>query len=69
MSKPLIIKPSTELDNSLMVTGDAHLGNIVLVDRVTGKKWVVFIENGKVTTEPYDKDERRDYRIGKVLGD
>jgi hypothetical protein len=49
--------------------GKCVLGNLVLADRKTGKEWEIYIEDGKIYTEPWDKDERRDHRIEKVLGE
>jgi hypothetical protein len=45
------------------------LGNLVLHDRKTGKEWEIYIEDGKIYAEPWDKDERRDHMIEKVLGE
>lgn len=55
--------------DAIVANGKCVLGNLVLHDRKTGKEWEIFIEDGVIYAEPWDKDERRDHRIGKVLGE
>jgi hypothetical protein len=55
--------------DTIRAEGKCVLGNLVLHDRKTGKEWEIFIEDGVIYAEPWDKDERRDHRIEKVLGE
>ena len=55
--------------DTIRAEGKCVLGNLVLHDRKTGKEWEIYIEDGKIYAEPWDKDERRDHRIEKVLGE
>ena len=63
-----LISPNTP-ENLIYADGKCLLGNLVLFDRKTGKEWEIYIEDGKIYAEPWDKDERRDHRIEKVLGE
>jgi hypothetical protein len=67
MALPYI--PLGQSDMTIKAEGKCVLGNLVLADRKTGKEWEIYIEDGKIYTEPWDKDERRDHRIEKVLGE
>jgi hypothetical protein len=64
MSKPIlpIYTPSEE---AAMVVR----GKFCLEDSVTKKLWVVSIVDGKLSLEPFEKAERREYRIDQILGD
>jgi hypothetical protein len=55
--------------DAIRADGKCVLGNLVLHDRKTGKEWEIYIDDGKIYAEPWDKDERRDHRIEKVLGE
>lgn len=54
--------------DTIRAEGKCVLGNLVLRDTKTNKEWEIFIEDGVIYAEPWDKDERRDHRIEKVLG-
>jgi hypothetical protein len=68
MALPLI-PINNKPENLIYADGKCLLGNLVLVDRKTGKEWEIYIDDGKIYAEPWDKDERRDHRIEKVLGE
>ena len=61
--------PLLQLPDAIRAEGKCVLGNLVLHDRKTGKEWEIYIEDGKIYAEPCDKDERRDHRIEKLLGE
>lgn len=55
--------------NSIEANGKCVLGNLVLKDRKTNTEWEIYIEDGVIYAEPWEKDERREHRIKKVLGE
>lgn len=55
--------------NTIEANGKCVLGNLVLKDRKTNTEWEIYIEDGVIYAEPWEKDERRDHRIKKVLGE
>lgn len=44
-----------------------RVDGLVLVDRKTGKDWEISIQDGELVIEPLDVDEKRDFRIKKIL--
>ena len=60
---------SFDPDVSADVDGNMRVDGLVLVDRKTGKDWEISIRDGEIVIEPLDKDEKRDFRIKKILTD
>lgn len=54
-------------DMSADIEGVTRLDRLVLIDQKDGKEWEITINDGKLLYEPYEKDEKRDFRINKVL--
>ncbi len=54
-------------DMSADIEGVARVERLVLIDQKDGKEWEISINDGKLFYEPYEKDEKRDFRINKVL--
>ena len=49
------------------IEGVTRLGRFVLTDQTTGKEWEISIHNGKIIAEPFEKDEKREYRIYQII--
>lgn len=49
--------------------GISRMDRLVLVDQKDGKEWELSISDGKLVVEPYEKDEKRDFRINKVINE
>lgn len=49
------------------IEGVSRMDRLVLVDQKDGKEWELSISDGKIIIEPYEKDEKRDFRINKVI--
>lgn len=47
--------------------GISRMDRLVLVDQKDGKEWELSISDGQLVVEPYEKDEKRDFRINKVI--
>lgn len=56
-------------DMSADIEGVTRLDRLILVDQKDGKEWEITINDGKLYYEPYEKDEKRDFRINKILTD
>lgn len=54
-------------DISADIEGVTRLERLVLIDQKDGKEWEISINDGKLFYEPYEKDEKRDFRINKVF--
>ena len=62
-----IIKKESQKELQADIEGVTRLERFVLVDQKTGEDWEVVIYDGKVHIEPFDKDEKRNFRINKVI--
>jgi hypothetical protein len=62
-----IIKKESQKELQADIEGVTRLERLVLVDQKTGEDWEVVIYDGKVHIEPFDKDEKRNFRINKVI--
>lgn len=51
------------------IEGVTRLERLVLVDQKDGKDWEVVVYDGKLYIEPFDKDDKRNFRISKVYED
>jgi hypothetical protein len=49
------------------IEGVTRLDRLVLTDQTTGKEWEISIHDGKIITEPFEKIEKRDYRIDQII--
>lgn len=56
-------------DMSADIEGVTRLDRLILIDQKDGKEWEITINDGKLYYEPYEKDEKRDFRINKILTD
>ena len=57
----------TMYDMSVDITGPTRLDKLILVDQKDGKEWELIINDGSVYIEPYDRVEKRDFKIKKVI--
>jgi len=62
-----ILKKESQKELQADIEGVTRLERLVLVDQKTGKDWEVVLYDGKIHIEPFDKDEKRDFRINKVI--
>jgi len=62
-----IFKKESKKELQADIEGVTRLERLVLVDQKTGEDWEVVIYDGKVHIEPFEKDEKRDFRINKVI--
>lgn len=54
-------------DMSADIEGVTRLDRLILIDQKDGKEWEITINDGKLYYEPYEKDEKRDFKINKIL--
>jgi hypothetical protein len=64
-----IFKKESEKELGADIEGVTRLDRLVLVDQKDGKDWEVVVYGGKIYIEPFDKDDKRDFRISKVYED
>ncbi len=62
-----IFKKKSQKEIQADIEGVTRLERLVLVDQKTGEDWEVVLYDGKIHIEPFDKDEKRDFRINKVI--
>ncbi len=62
-----IFKKESKKELQADIEGVTRLERLILVDQKTGEDWEVVIYDGKVHIEPFDKDEKRNFRINKVI--
>lgn len=62
-----ISKKESKKELQADIEGVTRLQRLVLVDQKTGEDWEVVLYDGKIHIEPFDKDEKRDFRINKVI--
>lgn len=70
MPPPLTFNVNSTTDSSAMyVDGDGLtvINKLVLIDEVTGNKWQIKIVNGELFTEPLELEDKRDFKIKKIL--
>ena len=51
------------------IDGVARMDRLVLVDQKTGVEWELSISDGRISIEPYELVEKRDFRINKIIED
>ena len=47
--------------------GNAIISKLVLLDEKTGNKWQIKISDGELIAEPLELEDKREYRINKIL--
>jgi hypothetical protein len=62
-----IFKKESKKELQADIEGVTRLERLVLVDQKTGEDWEVVLYDGKIHIEPFEKDEKRDFRINKVI--
>jgi hypothetical protein len=62
-----IFKKESKKELQADIEGVTRLERLVLVDQKTGDDWEVVLYDGKIHIEPFEKDEKRDFRINKVI--
>lgn len=62
-----ISKKESEKELQADIEGVTRLQRLVLVDQKTGEDLEVVLYDGKIHIEPFDKDEKRDFRINKII--
>jgi len=62
-----IFKKESKKELQADIEGVTRLERLVLVDQKTGEDWEVVLYDGKIHIEPFDKDEKRNFRINKVI--
>lgn len=62
-----IFKKESNKELQADIEGVTRLQRLVLVDQKTGEDWEVVLYDGKIHIEPFEKDEKRDFRINKVI--
>lgn len=64
-----IFRKESEKELGADIEGVTRLERLVLVDQKDGKDWEVVVYDGRLYIEPFDKDDKRDFRISKVYED
>lgn len=64
-----IFKKESKKELQADIEGVTRLQRLVLVDQKTGKDWEVVLYDGEIHIEPFDKDEKRNFRINKVINE
>jgi hypothetical protein len=62
-----IFKKESKKELQADIEGVTRLERLVLVDQKTGEDWEVVLYDGKIHIEPFEKDEKRNFRINKVI--
>jgi hypothetical protein len=62
-----IFKKESQKELQADIEGVTRLERLVLVDQKTGEDWEVVLYDGKIHIEPFEKDEKRNFRINKVI--
>jgi hypothetical protein len=62
-----IFKKESKKELQADIEGVTRLQRLVLVDQKTGEDWEVVLYDGKIHIEPFEKDEKRNFRINKVI--
>ena len=56
-------------DSALIIDPDGYcvIKKLALLDDVTGNKWEIRISNGEIIVEPIELEDKREFKINKVL--
>jgi hypothetical protein len=49
------------------VDGCTVISKLVLLDEKTGNKWQIKISDGELIAEPLDLEDKREYKLNKIL--
>lgn len=62
---------NSSIGKSLEVDSDGCvvISKLVLLDEKTGRKWEVKISDGELIAEPLELEDKRDFKIKKILND
>jgi hypothetical protein len=54
---------------AINVDSDGHtvITKLVILDEKTGSKWQIKISDGELTTEPLELEDKREYKLNKIL--
>jgi hypothetical protein len=60
---------SSSVDSVITVGPDGYcvIKKLALLDDVTGNKWEIRISNGEIIVEPIELEDKREFKINKVL--
>ncbi len=60
---------SSSGDSVITVDPDGYcvINKLALVDDITGNKWEVRVSNGEIIVEPIELEDKREYKINKIL--
>jgi len=47
--------------------GQTVISKLVLLDEKTGNKWQIKISDGELTAEPLELEDKREYKLNKIL--
>ncbi len=47
--------------------GSTIINKLVLLDEKTGNKWVIKISDGELIVEPLELEDKREYKLNKIL--
>jgi hypothetical protein len=67
---PFLVKTNSG-SSSIVVDQDGLtvISNLALVDEKTGNKWLVKVYDGELLIEPLDTQDKRDFKIKKILNE
>ena len=60
---------SSSNSTAINVDSDGYtvVSKLVLLDEKTGNKWQIKISDGELIAEPLELEDKREYRINKIL--
>jgi hypothetical protein len=47
--------------------GNTVIKNLVLLDDKTGNKWSIKVSGGELVIEPWELEDKREFKINKIL--
>jgi len=67
---PFLVQTSSG-SSSIVVDEDGVtvISNLALVDEKTGNKWLIKVYDGELLIEPLDTQDKRDFKIKKILNE
>ena len=67
---PFLVQTSSG-SSSIVVDEDGVtvISNLALVDEKTGNKWLIKVNDGELLIEPLDTQDKRDFKIKKILNE
>lgn len=67
---PFIVKANAnDNDNAITVNDEGYVfvDKLSILDKKTGKYWDLSVEDGQILLEPHGLEDKRDFRINKVI--